>query len=78
MTFGPEPFPRRLESVHDRTDYRVTTLTLPSGQSFGAMADVQEPFRIRHETANDEPMGQDDVSDQRSSQTAVTRDREST
>ena len=64
MTFGPEPFPRRLKSAHGRTDYRVTTLTLPSEACFSATAYVQEPFRIRHETANDEPMGQTDVSDE--------------
>ena len=64
MTFGLEPFPRRLLSVHDRTDYRVTLLTLPSDRCFGATAHVQERFRIRHETANDEPMGQADVSDE--------------
>lgn len=64
MTFGPEPFPRRLESVHGPTDYRVTRLTLPSNACFGANTLVQERFGIRHETANDEPMGQADVSDE--------------
>jgi len=64
MTFGPEPFPRRLKSAHGRTDYRVTTLTLPSEAGFGATALVQDRFGIRHETAMTCSMGQADVSDQ--------------
>lgn len=63
MAVEPEPFPAMAPRAHTRANYRVNLVTLPAWARFGAKAYVHNPFGIRHESANDEPMRRADVSD---------------